>query len=290
MKKIISFFALALALISCSDNIDTDTVVADFSDATVSKVMNNTWQTDDKIGIYMKDENLDFVTYANVPYVVGAAGATGSFSAVGTVIYYPVNGDKRAFYAYSPYDASITDYTYKVDVEDQSNPALIDLIESTAGDNFYSKDNSSVSFTFTHVLSKLIFTLVSGDGMSLADLETVTISIEGAYTQVDYDFQTQSFVEGTYADVSAIEPYTATLGVTYETIMIPTSSVDLVVSFTIAGQPYYWSPTEVLLESGKEHTYTVTISKTDIDVEPVELLGWEDGDEDGEDLEAPLVS
>ena len=164
-----------------------------------TKVENDQWAGGDEIGVFMVENGTSTISEnsANIPYAAATSGTTTTFSPLGTDrLYYPVLEDpKVGFIAYHPYVAAQTDFTYSIDLSDQSNQSAIDLL--TAHDNIglgYDKNNTSpIDLQFVHQLVKIIIkvTAPADGGVDPSELTGMTVDI------------TQQVAEGTF-DLSSI--------------------------------------------------------------------------------------
>ena len=287
--KFLSIILCAAALFAACDTAEeladgtSDAVAVQFASGGISITRTtadgNQWVADDAIGIFMKahGETLSSGVYAdagNKKYKAQSSSATSLFSPFNgdQTIYYPMEGGRVNFVAYYPYTQSLTNYTYPVNVSDQSNPAAIDLLYS-GSTTAYDNGSVTVPLTFKHALSRLVINVAVGDGF--ANLSGLTaVSIKGMKTTAGFDLGTGTL--GTAADAADITPY-STGGGSYSAILLPTTlGTTHYVQFTVDGKSYAWQIDSDIakLEAGKQYTYTVTISKTGLTVAPVEITDW----------------
>ncbi len=291
MKKTILAALALVALASCAterETIDTiDPVAATFSGAAITRVANNAWEATDQIGITMTKSGstteLADGNYYNVPHTVTAASDKGTFTPDDEVIYFPVDGSAVDFYAYYPC-STLTDDKYSVNVATQSPHSAIDLIAATALNK--SKSTPTVVFaddeTFGHQLSLLTINISKGDGISsLAGLE---VTIKNRYTTAKYDIFSSEFSDlGDKANITAI---TSSDGTSSSAILIPSAAIsDSSMVFTLNGDDYIWDTSSLVLEQGKEHTYSITVTKTGIVASGSEISDWNDGADGSETAE-----
>ncbi len=280
MKKTILASLAVVALASCIKENTTpettiDQVAASFAVASISRVADNAWESDDQIGITMVVSTtftLADGAYENAPYTVSAAGGTGTFTADDEVIYFPVDGSSVDFYAYYPYSAIDADKNISVNVATQSF-SDIDIIAAKAVSK--TKAAPTVTFSgddaFAHQLSKLTITLKAGGG--LTSLSGVTTTINGQYTTAKYNIYSSSVVgKGDIAQITAV---TAADGSTTEAILIPTTAIDgSSIVFSLDGNDYIWDTSKIAFEQGCEHKYTVTLTKTGVEIDGATIDNW----------------
>lgn len=237
------------------------------------------WTLNDPVGIFMV-ENGQTLSSANISegadnreYQAQAGGSNVSgFTPVGTnAIYYPQNGDNVDFIAYYPYKSLLTNYIYPVDVSVQSIPADIDILYSNNATD-YNKNSGTVDLQFNHVLSKLSFALISGNGSpSLAGAKiqitnlatTANISLANGMVTVTNSGQT-------------LIANTATDGLSSSAIVIPQtlSGTKLIITLADNVSKFEWTFTDTQFEQGKNHQYSITVSKTGITVSSSSITIW----------------
>lgn len=288
MKKSILAALALLSLASCTKEnsateASTNRVAATFSAASITRVADNAWEANDKIGITMTTNGTTTLAegnYYNVPYTVYAAGANGTFSPDDEAIYLPVDGSSVDFYAYYPYAILDANNDLAVNVSSQIFKD-IDIVAAKATSQ--SKTSPTVTFSgdesFKHQLSKLTLTLKAGDGIT--DLTGLTTTIKGQYTTAKYNLYTgvisaesdkTDMATTTTTDESDIESaYTSA-------ILIPTTGMaGSTIVFTLNNNDYIWDTASLVLAQGSEHNYEVTITQTPIVVEGATISGWNDG-------------
>ena len=265
---------------------------------TTTKASDNTWDAADAIGVYMYEENdVEVVeNMKNIEYVTENGGQTGSFKAVGTVIFFPDNGDKVRFMAYYPYDENLANDVYKVNVTDQNSQPAIDLLYSFNTNAKYDKKTpgKKVPLVFDHQLTKIYVNVKAGDGLTNDDLQSIEILFDGMNTTADF-----SLVNGSLNNVddpsnidllkiTAKEGYAAS----FEAIVLPSETVpDAQIVFDlkngdgadIESDVYTWAFNNTLDKSTR-YTYNVTINRSGIVVEAT-INDWTHTDDEDIDAE-----
>lgn len=294
MKQIIRLYTLLVAsclLTGCNSDEDvggnSTPVAVQFGSGIVqTKTANdgNQWTLNDRIGIFMikngQPLNSSYITEDadNVEYKAQTGGnAISGFTPVsGTPIFYPQNGDKVDFIAYYPYKSSLTNYIYPVDVSNQTSPANIDVLYANTANiihSGYNKNSGTVDLGFNHVLSKLSFTLISGTGSP--SLAGAKIEITNLATTAD-----MSLADGTVTATNSGQTLianTATEGLSSSAIVIPQtlSGTKLIVTLADNASKFEWDfPANTELQIGKNHQYTITVSKTGITVSSSGITIW----------------
>ncbi len=261
---------------SCAKESITTQVEATFAAASITRVANNEWEANDKIGVTMTTTTTTTLAagdYLNVPYTASAAGATASFTPDSEVVYLPTDGSAVDFYAYCPYTTIDANNDVDIDITSQ-NFTKIDLVAAKA--TGATKDAPKVTFsgdnTFKHQLSKITISLKAGEGIS--DLTGITTTIKGQYTTAKYNILTSVISsKGDIADITA-----ATTATSAEAILIPTTAqAGSTILFTLNGEEYTWDTSAVELLQGSEHTYEITITKIGVVPGGSTISSWGDG-------------
>lgn len=249
----------ALVLTGCKDNDDnsewmTDGVVfTSHIEGMVSRASGSAWSDGDKVGIYMNAGGTDFENYEYT------ASADGALTAAGKTLKYPEEGTAD-FFAYYPYQTSISNKTYAVNVSDQSDPTKIDLLYATKTGI---SNGEAVNFAFSHQLSQIVIN-VSHDE-TIANLNGLKIQVKGMNTQASF-----ALADGTLTSTDSKADFDMNVnaeGTTAEAIVIPTADLtgaELV--FTLAdGKSFGWDLTQSAVSSfdkGTKYTYEASLSMT----------------------------
>lgn len=292
------FAAVTLALAGCNQESNTPEKENDSrvpvrvsSNIEVSRAVDNAWEEDDAIGIFML--NNDAVdTYSNVEYITPETN--GAFAPADQVIYLPVDGTARDFVAYYPYQSNMTDNNYSIDLSNQADQSAIDFMTSKKENGANStveginKTSPEVNFRFHHRLSKLRLNIKTGAGFigDNSELAGMTVKLTNQQTTGTYNVLTDNAVTITPAS-NTIELLTAADGRTAEAIVFPSNDyTGMQFEFHVIGhEPYKWSLSEstaTKFEEGKSYIYNITINKTGISVSST-IENWVDGNGSGED-------
>ena len=291
------FAAVTLALAGCNQESNTPEKEYDSrvpvrvsSNIEVSRAVNATWEEDDAIGIFML--NSDAVdTYSNVEYTTPETD--GAFAPKDQVIYLPVDGTARDFVAYYPYQSSMADDIYSIDLTDQADQSAIDFMTSEKDNGEYStvtgidKTSPEVNFRFHHRLSKLRLNIKTGAGFAgdNSELAGMTVKLTNQQTTGIYNVLTDNAVTITPGD-NTIGLLTAADGQSAEAIVFPSNDyTGMQFEFHVIGhEPYKWSLSEstaTKFEEGKSYIYNITINKTGVSVSST-IENWVDGNGAGE--------
>lgn len=237
---------------------------ATISEAVSTRAMNNAWEPADAIGVYalqagkmLEQANL-YDSKANVKYTTPG---DGKFSAASEGISFPENGNLD-FVAYYPYMESLTDFSYPIDVTDQTKASKIDVLYSNniKGAN---KSNANVGLVFNHALSALILQVSAGDG--IPELTGLSAKIEGLKVK-----GALNLVDGTVSasgNAMALTPVVEVKdkNATVSAIVVPDQDLSAVkVILTLNGKVYEWTPSAKMLEGTKKYTYMLQLTTSGI--------------------------
>lgn len=290
MKKLNILFAILGVVIfaSCSNEIEVpDNPLANPNQVIFSSTIGDmgtratgtSWDAGDAIGVYALNagqalsESAVYDGKANIKY---NTPGDGKFTAAAEGITFPSSGNLD-FVAYYPYKANINNYTYDVNVSNQTKPADIDLLYSAnaVGAN---KANPLVNLNFKHKLSLLILNISTGDGV--ANLNGLTSKIENMKVNASMNLADGVVTAG--ATVGTINPVLNNSGNTAiaTAIVVPQQNLNTVkVLFTLNGKVYEWIPESQALESGKKYSYNLKLSTSGvITVSPSATIeDWQEG-------------
>lgn len=292
------FAAVTLALAGCNQEANTPEKENDSrvpvrvsSNIEVSRAVDNAWEENDAIGIFML--NNDAVdTYSNVEYITPETN--GAFAPKDKVIYLPVDGTARNFVAYYPYQSGMTDDIYSIDLTNQDDQSAIDFMTSDKANGANSKVADigktfpEVNFCFHHRLSKLRLNIQTGVGFAgdNSELAGMTVKLINQQTTGTYNVLTDNAVTIIPAS-NTIELLTAANGRSAEAIVFPSNDyTDMQFEFYVPNhKPYIWElfkSTATKFEEGKSYIYNITINKTEVIVNST-IENWVDGNGAGED-------
>ena len=223
----------------------------------------NTWENGDAIGVFAfesgkpqseatLDENLanrKFVTQGNGLFTPSEGQAS-----------YP--SDKRDVIAYYPYIDNVSvskDFTYVLDIADQSNLEKIDFLYSNNLVNFESGVKANLSFK--HALPRLNLTLVSKE----YDLTGAQVKLVGIYTKADFNLLTgKVYVDKTLKSTIPANTFGTHEAISLSALVLPTNETQ---TFKVAvvladGTKFEWAvPADWKWEIGKKYTKAVQLSK-----------------------------
>lgn len=237
-----------------------------------TRALNNKWEKNDAIGIFMKKSGANLAQSAlapNAKYVT--TDGSSNFSPVpSNEIYFPLNEEKVDFISYYPYSEKLDDFNYPVDVTDQSKLAKIDLMY--AG-NVKGIDSSTenVNLSFKHQLSNLVLNITMEEGGS--DLSELKAEITNAHSKASF-----SLIDGTLnnlSDPSNISFNVSTDGTLAQVILLPTTSLldqKLVLTLGTSIYSYDLSENATIKTFDKSTKYTLEVTLEE-EEEKVSLKG-----------------
>ncbi len=282
-KTLLSVAAIAIALCSCTEKNELNSVDNEvrISSNIASRAGGTAWEVNDEIGVYMCETGNINIGQLGANVLHTTATGNGVFSST-TPLYFPdANVDLLAYYPYNN-DPAFNHTSYNVDVSDQSNFPAIDLMASRK-DNVV-KTASFVDLTFDHKLSNVKFNILAGTGVTDADLAGLVVKIKGTCPTTTYNIETDVFSLPNSVPTD-ITLQTAADGKSSEGILIPQtlSGVKLVVS-TLLYTDFEADITTPTFASGQQYVYTVTVNRTEVQIESTTINPWTADSDTSDDI------
>lgn len=295
MKKILLLFAILplLGLVSCSNDDEGDGSDTKFGkavkfSASISEMSQTfdltSWTDGDQVGLYMVEKGTTLVmnNARNLRYTADASGKlTAAGTGIGTLptvgsdaIYFPESEKSLVdFIGYYPFQESLTNYTYAVNLKDQSNPRKIDLMYSA---NAVNVANSAelVGLQFDHKLAKIEFNITAGSGLTASDLAGMRINVSKLNTVAEFNLATNQL-----HNVRANETFTtltASNGLTSQIIALPATGAMFDLEFILSNNiSFEWkSVIPSTFYEGKVHTFNVSVGASSVVVSPAGITDW----------------
>lgn len=278
MKKqnVLMAALLMTVLASCSSDDNTDflsdpqtvkfTSQISNQELTNTRASATTWDADDAIGVFMvaygETLSADNALANNKHYVTESGGVSGNFipATAAEVIHFPADGSSVDFLAYYPYQSSLSNFIYPVDITTQVPQAAIDLLYSNTTRQM-TATATNVGLKFKHQLSKITLAVSSA---SIDDLSGLTVSIKGVNTKANFDLVTGELTvdNASSGNVSVI---VGAAGTTGEAILIPDADVEshtFVFSLPQDDKTLVWEETiSRVYVANKKYPYTVVLNK-----------------------------
>lgn len=246
------------------------------------------FEVGDCIGVYAMawtDASPSVQTPLVAPYYAGNVKfkwEEGGFVNQQTAIYWPVKTRKLDLYAYYPYSENgiAEDNTLSIAVQtDQSiagNYTKSDYMTARLTGNERTKE--ALILPFKHVMSKLKFTLIPGNGYTATELSQLNLMLKQMNTTALLNLSKASGEEGfmtaldnpgdmkvTSSREAIVVPQTKNVGDTFFTLSNADGTV-LVTCNTEEGKNSF--------ETGKQYNYTVKISRVGVNL-TAEITDWE---------------
>ena len=280
MKKIYYITALLFSIFIISCNSEEDYIIPDtnngmygFSLGVEGADASSYWIADDAIGItaYISGSEELFLNNLNRQYK-STGDATFVPASKEDVIYHPLATKVVDFIAYYPYQANAFT-TYTISLSEQFNQKKIDLLYSN---NAKGKTNSSgnIEFVFNHALSKVIIKVKPSDGLVEEDLIGLNINLNNIFNE-----GTLHLVNGNITpsgQKTSIKMKTEANGSSGEAIVLPGQTPGSGFTIKLANGYVY----SVDFQQGQQfipghtHIYNATITRTGINLSPIEIEDW----------------
>ena len=233
-----------------------------------SRAIDNYWEVNDKIGVYMKQAGLQLSASSvidessNIEYITTLGN--GNFLASQQPIYFPEDDSKVDFIAYYPHTNLANPFIYPVDLSDQSDLPAIDLLYS---DNVKDAERQSeaINLAFTHQLSRLTIRINATSG----ELYPLTLKLDKIPVKADFHLADGSF---TYSSDQEEIVYLNTThngsNAVSEALLLPSEEPkDITLLVEYNGKTYFKVLTFTSLKSGKNYTFTLSLDGQIIDDE-----------------------
>lgn len=294
MKRVITTTLLLAAMIGCSKEQSTplqSSVVATFDKAEiVTRTSGETWESEDKVGIYMYESGASdesyLLTKLNVPY---ESDASGNFTVSTGVdpIYYP-QSDMVDFYAYYPYQAAVgtgTSYTADITLQNLSDGSFdqgaVDFM--TAKLEAKLKSEESLTFEFDHRLAMVTFVMTpkaSVSSMRGVEVTLSEINTSATFSTLTGELLTSNDVMGSVqmlTEESTLDNYDNVTELIATAIFLPeelTSTARLAFKVDDTLTHYASFPTTPTFTAGKNHTYYINVGYENVEFNFATIDGW----------------
>ena len=168
----------------------------------------------------------------------------------------------NAWYPYSAKKPAADALKVKADQSNDTDYQASDYLETDAADVAF---NNPVVLTFKHRTAKVIVTLQEGDGVT---------DVIGATVKFLNQTQVESGTE--------VIPNTTVTPDVYTALLIPIriqkkQFIKVTIGMNGDARDYYYTPTDINLEAGKQYSYTITVKKEGLVVDGISA-SWTDSD------------
>ena len=293
MRKLLTLAAVAALMFSCSENPTPEPEPAPTPTPTpekwainistsITRATDTSFENGDKVGIYVVNQPNALKTSGNHADNIGFT-YSGSWSAA-TPIYWKDETTKADFYCYYPYASSISNveaysFAVKTDQSSVANYKASDFLWGKTTGVAPTKD--AVGITVKQAMSNVIVKLIAGNGYTAEDIASASVAICGLKTNSTINLA--SGVVTATGDVAEITPMVESDY--HRALVIPqsVSNADLI-KVTI-GDKVYTLNQSVEFKSGKQHTCTLSVERTNQGIN-IGIDGWEtEGDDFGGTVE-----
>lgn len=287
MRKFLTLAAIAALMFSCSENpapepeptpepTPTPERWAISIATNITRATDTAFENGDKVGIYVVNEPNALKASGNHADNIGFT-YSGSWSA-STTIYWKDETTKADFYCYYPYASGITNieaypFAVKADQSSTANYKASDFLWGKTASVAPTKE--AVGITVKHAMSNIIIKLVAGNGYTAEDLATASVKVCGLKTNATINLATGAVTAtGNPVDITPIAENNQ-----LRALVVPQSVTDTDLIKVTIGDKVYTLNQSIELQSGKQHTCTLTVERTSQGIN-IGIGGWESGDDD----------
>lgn len=291
-KAFMAMAALALVATACSNDEESDNWAGEIrlsSGLTVQQtgtraatdIQSNQFANGEKINVFISENTTGTATTTYAQPLVYTAGGNGTMNPpTDNQPYFPSSGNGVNIYAYYPskkvIDITATDVSFSV-AEDQSgetNYKASDLMYGTPASNPVARTSSDIALTFKHLLSKVTIKLQQGVG--LPTLTDAVVKLKSVKPSITLNASTGTISEAEGDTKEIIVKAKTTTGLDNSAVIVPQTLETSFIEVTLANGGVLTSKdlkdgdrnpiNSVVLESGYEYTYTITVNLTSLDV------------------------
>lgn len=261
-------------------------------DQVMTRASGTSFEENDKIGIYPVNTNDEVETaQANIAYTYGT---DNQFSA--TTPYYFQDREQVTFHAYYPYNEDITaeNHTIAIDTRsaNQTDGKFFDgAVTWRKNDYLYASaatdvSSPSVSYTFRHVMSQVIFVFKAGTNNGVSDLTKLsgyTIATELCMDGMFDPVTGEAVIDSSKAAESLnmeIEDASGTEYTCTPLILLPQEIPSVLFDMEVIYNDKNYQASfafQDALQPGVSYTVTITINNTGLTVGTSQITDWTDG-------------
>ncbi len=234
------------------------------------------WKNGDKVGISMMRSatNLILNNFRNIQY---SADPSGALTPDNTTILFSEDADyKHDFVAYYPYQESLENFIYNIDIRDQADQSKLVLMYGNILEIFNTA--SSVNIEFNQKLTKLVFNIAPGVGFTEADLAGIKAELIDINSLADFNLATGQI--GRQRENQTVPALVSNNGKKAEAIVIPNKDTRIKLKLSLTNNvTFEWTSTLLTLEEATKYTYNVTVGTNMIEVSEGSITSWTGIDE-----------
>lgn len=286
MKRLLTMAAVAALMFSCSEPnqepepTPSPTPIPEKIPITIAtnitRATDTAFETGDKVGIYVVNEPEELKVSGNHADNI-AFTYSGSWTTA-TPIYWKDETTKADFYCYYPYTSAISNiesypFAVKADQSNEANYKASDFLwGKTEG---VAPTKNAVGITVKHTMSNVIIKLVAGNGYTTEDMAAATVEICGLKIDANIDLRT-----GNVTSVGGAENIIPlNEDGQYRALVVPQTVVEADLIKVTIGDKTYTLNQSVDFKSGKQHTCTLTVERTNQGIN-IGIGGWDTDDDD----------
>ena len=218
-----------------------------------TRVTNNSWEENDKIGIFALHSNKNTVYNSkhNVEYTTRGDGV---FATTTNPIHFPDNGDNLDFIAYYPYDSKLTELEYSI--TSGTDPLYSNNAKAQ------NRKNPNVDLEFNHMLSKVVLNVLLGD--KLTSIKGLEASLSNVVIDGKYNLSSGNVSLGNRKEniIPIINIAKDNNSATLSALIMPGQDIkNMIVRFSLGGNVYKWSPAASMKTASSEmYIYDVELN------------------------------
>lgn len=287
MRKLLTLATVAALLFSCSESSSPEPEPTPTPTPTpekwainistnITRATDTAFENGDKVGIYVVNQPNTLKASGN--HADNIAFTYSGIWSPATTIYWKDETTKADFYCYYPYASAISNveaypFAVKADQRSETNYKASDFLwGKTTG---VAPTKNAVGITVKHAMSNIIVKLVAGNGYTAEDMASASVAICGLKTNSTIDLA--SGVVTATGDAAQITPKKE--GEQHRALVVPQSVSDTDWIKVTIGDKVYTLNQSVELQSGKQHTCTLTVERTSQGIN-IGIGGWETDDDD----------
>ncbi len=298
MKKYLFFAAAALALAACSNDSETENWNGEIrlrsgldvqqTTRAATDIQGAQFDNGESVDVYINENTDGTPTTSYLQPLTYTTDGNGGMTTQ-TQPYYPTSGNGVNIYAIYPSGTKAGElFTVQADQSADANYKKSDLMYGKPAQNPVSRTSSPVNINFSHLLSKVTVVLKSGNGNP--DLNEAVVTLKDVKLSATFTATAESgSVSEATGDATDIKVMTAannalsgsavvvpqTLGTSFIEVKLKNGGV--LTSSNLKDESD--NPiSDVVLTSGKEYKYTITVNLTSLDVTS-SISNWSNGGE-----------
>lgn len=298
MKKYLFFAAAALALAACSNDSETENWNGEIrlrsgldvqqTTRAATDIQGAQFDNGESVDVYINENTDGTPTTSYLQPLTYTTDGNGGMTTQ-TQPYYPTSGNGVNIYAIYPSGTKAGElFTVQADQSADANYKKSDLMYGKPAQNPVSRTSSPVNINFSHRLSKVTVVLKSGNGNP--DLNEAVVTLKDVKLSATFTATAESgSVSEATGDATDIKVMTAannalsgsavvvpqTLGTSFIEVKLKNGGV--LTSSSLKDESD--NPiSDVVLTSGKEYKYTITVNLTSLDVTS-SISNWSNGGE-----------